>query len=73
MTILYHIILHYSDVANASFVYYSSHQVTFAVKELRRIVGSINTMVGNQEGSVITGVKFPNILGRGERLQVNFT
>lgn len=51
----------------------SDYEVTFAVKELRRIVGSINTMVGNQEGSVITGVKFPNILGRGERFQVDYT
>jgi len=47
--------------------------VTFAVKELRRIVGSLNTMVGNQEGSVMAGVKFPNIGGRGERFQVNIS
>ena len=48
-------------------------KVTFAVKELRRLVGSLNTMVGNQEGSVMAGVKFPNIGGRGERFQVNFS
>ena len=47
--------------------------MTFAVKELRRIVGSLNTMVGNQEGSVMAGVKFPNIGGRGERFQVNIS
>ena len=44
--------------------------MTFAVQELRRIKGSINTMVGNQEGSVMAGVAFPNIAGRGERFQV---
>ena len=26
--------------------------------------------VGNNEGSLMTGVKLPNLLGRGERLQV---
>jgi len=51
----------------------SDYEVTFAVQELRRIKGSINTMVGNQEGSVMAGVAFPNIAGRGERFQVDYT
>ena len=38
--------------------------------ELKRVQGSLQTMVGNQEGSVMAGVKFPNIAGRGERFQV---
>ncbi len=46
------------------------YEVTFKVKELRRVVGSINTMVGNQEGSLLTGIKMPNLAGRGEKLQV---
>ncbi len=49
------------------------YEVTFKVKELRRMVGSINTMVGNQEGSLLTGVKMPNLLGRGERASFDYT
>ena len=30
-------------------------------------------MVGNNEGSLMTGVKFPNVLGRGEKLQADYT
>jgi len=47
--------------------------VTFNVEENKRIVGSVNTMVGNNEGSLMTGVKLPNILGRGEKLQADYT
>ncbi len=49
------------------------YEVTFRVKELRRVVGSINTMVGNQEGSLLTGLRMPNLFGRGERLQLDYT
>ena len=37
------------------------------------MTGSVNTMVGNNEGSLMTGIKFPNLLGRGERLQADYT
>jgi len=47
--------------------------VTFNVEENKRIVGSVNTMVGNNEGSLMTGVKLPNVLGRGEKLQADYT
>jgi len=30
-------------------------------------------MVGNNEGSLMTGVKFPNVFGRGEKLQADYT
>lgn len=49
------------------------YQVTFEVEETKRVQGSVNTMVGNNEGSLMTGVKFPNLLGRGERLQADYT
>jgi outer membrane protein insertion porin family len=51
----------------------SDYEVTFKVTELRRAVGNINTMVGNQEGSLLTGLKLPNLLGRGERFQIDYT
>lgn len=40
---------------------------------MKRYTGSVNTMVGNNEGSLMTGVKFPNLLGRGEKLQAEYT
>jgi len=49
------------------------YSVTFEVEEVKRVTGSVNTMVGNNEGSLMTGVKFPNLLGRGERLQADYT
>jgi hypothetical protein len=35
----------------------SDYEVTFAVKELKRMIGSVNTLVGNQEGCVMVGGK----------------
>ena len=48
----------------------ADYEVTFLVRELGRARGTVNTMVGNQEGSLLTGLAAPNLLGRGERLQV---
>ncbi len=35
----------------------SDYEVTFSVKELKRMVGSVNTLVGNQEGCVMLSGK----------------
>ena len=35
----------------------SDYEVTFYVKELKRVIGSVNTLVGNQEGCVMVGGK----------------
>jgi outer membrane protein insertion porin family len=51
----------------------SDYEVTFKVTELKRIVGSVNTMVGNQEGSLMLGLKLPNLVGKGERFQVDYS
>nr|Q803G5.1 RecName: Full=Sorting and assembly machinery component 50 homolog A [Danio rerio]AAH44493.1 Sorting and assembly machinery component 50 homolog (S. cerevisiae) [Danio rerio]AAI65595.1 Samm50 protein [Danio rerio] len=47
--------------------------VTFEVRELRRMTGSYNTMVGNNEGSMVLGIKLPNVLGRAEKLTFQFS
>ncbi|KAJ8249987.1 hypothetical protein COCON_G00232030 [Conger conger] len=47
--------------------------VTFEVRELRRLTGSYNTMVGNNEGSMVLGIKLPNFLGRAEKLTFQFS
>ncbi|OXU26423.1 hypothetical protein TSAR_013800, partial [Trichomalopsis sarcophagae] len=48
-------------------------EVTFTVHELKRIMGNINTMVGNNEASLLIGAKTPNLFGRGEKLQVDYS
>lgn len=48
-------------------------EVTFAVREMKRLTGNINTMVDNNEGSVTIEAKAPNIFGRGERLRVEYS
>ncbi|XP_046742356.1 sorting and assembly machinery component 50 homolog isoform X2 [Diprion similis] len=50
-----------------------AHKVTFTVNEMKRIMGGINTMVGNNEGSIIIGARAPNIFGRGEKLQMEYS
>lgn len=48
-------------------------EITFHVMELKRMVGGINTTVGNNEGSLVIGTKFPNLFGRGERIQAEYS
>lgn len=40
---------------------------------MRRLVGGISTMVGNNEGSLIVGARAPNLFGRAERLQMEYS
>ncbi|EEC08597.1 conserved hypothetical protein, partial [Ixodes scapularis] len=46
--------------------------VTFKVQEVKRLVGGVNTLVGNNEGSMVIGLKFPNTWGRGEFVQTEY-
>ena len=48
----------------------ADYEVTFQVTELGRARGTINTMVGNQEGSLLTGLAAPNLLGMRMRARV---
>ncbi|CAB4060977.1 SAM50 [Lepeophtheirus salmonis] len=49
------------------------YEITFKVKELGRIKGIVNTLFGNQQGSLQCGLVFPNIWGRGERFSADYT
>lgn len=40
---------------------------------MNRLSGGINTMVGNNEGSLLIQTRAPNIFGRGERLQMEYS
>ena len=48
-------------------------EITFTVKELKRVLGGITTLVGNNEGSLVIKSNLPNTFGRGENLQVEYT
>ncbi|CAB3233431.1 unnamed protein product [Arctia plantaginis] len=48
-------------------------EVTFQVRELSRVVGGVNTTVSENEGNLVLGVKMPNVLGRGEKLQAEYS
>lgn len=48
-------------------------EVTFKVSEMKRLVGGISTMVGNNEGSLIIGARAPNLFGRAERVQMEYS
>ena len=38
-----------------------------------RFVGSVNTLAAANNGSLVFGLKFPNIIGRGERIVLEHT
>lgn len=48
-------------------------EVTFHVHELKRIVGGVHTLVGNNEGSLVVQMRMPNLFGRGEKLQTEYS
>jgi len=51
----------------------SDYEVTYRVNELKRLSGAVNTLMGNQEGSIQIGLKSPNVLGKGEKFQVDYS
>ncbi|XP_037827624.1 SAM50-like protein CG7639 [Lucilia sericata] len=48
----------------------NGYEVTFKGKELSRIVGSVGTEVGQNEGSLRTELTVPNLFGRGESISL---
>ncbi|XP_050464520.1 sorting and assembly machinery component 50 homolog isoform X2 [Cataglyphis hispanica] len=43
------------------------------VLEMRRLAGGISTMVGNNEGSLLVSARAPNLFGRAERVQMEYS
>lgn len=48
-------------------------EVIFFVKEFKRVIGGVSSHIGNNEGSLLIGMKAPNLLGQGERLQAEYS
>ncbi|KAJ8972153.1 hypothetical protein NQ314_000379 [Rhamnusium bicolor] len=46
-------------------------EVTFNVKEHKRITGGVSTHVGNNEGALLVGMRAPNLFGRGGEYKWN--
>ncbi|XP_053622176.1 sorting and assembly machinery component 50 homolog A [Plodia interpunctella] len=63
----------YIDVSSGPGATPEGLEVTFQVRELSRVVGGVNTTVSENEGNLVLGVKMPNVLGRGEKLQAEYS
>ncbi|XP_072379227.1 sorting and assembly machinery component 50 homolog isoform X2 [Diabrotica undecimpunctata] len=63
----------YIDTSKGSKATPDGLEVTFNVKEHKRITGGVSTHVGNNEGVLQIGMRAPNIFGRGERVQVEYS
>ncbi|KAF7285528.1 hypothetical protein GWI33_010527 [Rhynchophorus ferrugineus] len=59
----------YIDTSKGSNATKDGLEVTFDVKEFKRITGGVSTHIGNNEGALMVGMRAPNIFGRGERVQ----
>ncbi|KAL3841678.1 hypothetical protein ACJMK2_019790 [Sinanodonta woodiana] len=49
------------------------YKILYEVEEKRTFSGSVNTLIGNNEGSLLFAFKFPNLFGRAERLSMEHT
>lgn len=63
----------YIDVSSGPNATPEGLEVTFQVNELGRVVGGINTSIGDNEGSLVVGMKMPNVYGRGESVQTEYS
>uniref|UniRef100_A0A1A9WV47 POTRA domain-containing protein n=1 Tax=Glossina brevipalpis TaxID=37001 RepID=A0A1A9WV47_9MUSC len=58
------------DVSHGDTASPDGYEVTFKGKELSRILGSVGTEFGQNEGSLRTELTVPNLLGRGESISL---
>lgn len=48
-------------------------EITFNVQEYKRLTGGVSTHVGNNEGGLLVGLRAPNLFGRGEKIQTEYS
>lgn len=58
------------DVSRGDSASPNGYEVTFKGHEMSRIVGSVGTEVGQNEGSLRTELTVPNLFGRGESVSL---
>lgn len=61
------------DVSKGPTARPDGYEITFAVKEHRRVTGGMSTLVGTNEGSVVCSMRLPNVVGRGEKVNSDIT
>ncbi|XP_074659888.1 sorting and assembly machinery component 50 homolog B-like isoform X2 [Tubulanus polymorphus] len=61
------------DTSKGSDAREDGYDVIFEVNESRRITGGINTLIGNNDASLLFALKFPNTFGRAERFNIDYT
>jgi outer membrane protein insertion porin family len=61
------------DVSRAENATPNGYEVKFYGKELPRIAGTIGTELGQNDGAATVELSSPNVLGRGERLSLNYS
>lgn len=49
----------------------SGYEVTFEGEELSRLIGTVGTEIGHNEGSLTAQLQAPNLFGRGESVTLN--
>lgn len=62
------------DTSNGPGASPNGYEVTYSVRELKRLKGGINTMVGgDNEGSLVVSAQAPNLFGRAEQLFAEYS
>jgi outer membrane protein insertion porin family len=61
------------DISRGEKAKKDGYDVTYIVKEPRRVTGGLSTLVGTNEGSLLLSLRLPNVAGRGERISSDFT
>ncbi|XP_064600502.1 sorting and assembly machinery component 50 homolog [Liolophura sinensis] len=51
----------------------NGYEVIFEVQELRRVAGGISTLIGHNDASVLFNLRLPNVFGRAEKVQMEYT
>ncbi|XP_064635465.1 sorting and assembly machinery component 50 homolog isoform X2 [Lineus longissimus] len=49
------------------------YDITFEVNEMRRVVGGVNTLVGNNDASLLFNLRAPNTFGRAEKFVLEYS
>ncbi|KAK2187041.1 hypothetical protein NP493_180g07002 [Ridgeia piscesae] len=60
------------DTSKGSTARTDGYDITFLVKEHRRVTGGISTLIGTNEGSMLFNLKLPNTFGRAEKLNMEY-
>nr|CAD7393204.1 unnamed protein product [Timema cristinae] len=61
------------DINNDTAATENGLAVTFQLDEMKSIIGGIQTLIGDNEGSLAIGFKIPNVCGRAEKITFDYT